>query len=346
LASTTRIALVGLGTTGVAIGQSLLRRTDCEVVGAADKNPAHVGSDLGTLLGGVTNGVTVVETIFELPDADVAIVATTSDLKQVAETLVPLLERSINVVSICEELAYPWQSHPDVSARLDDVARRHGVSVLGTGANPGVLMDTLPLLLTVLTQQVRRVTIRRRTSMSRYGAILSKFGLGLTLEEFEAQQAAGRVIGHVGFEQAIAALGSGLGWQLDSIEVDAVRPALVSETVRAGDHVTIQPGGIAAVTHAARGRLAGDVLIDLEITFGFFADGDDMAPGDDYRIEGADQSLDLSSKTGFESFLSTIAAAVNSAAATVDAPAGLLSMGDLPARALASKGSRFVKASR
>jgi len=152
----------------------------------------------------------------------------------------------------------------------------------------------------------------------------------------------GTVVGHIGFEQAIAALGDGLGWHLDKIVVEAVRPAFVSETDRAGEHVTVRPGTIAAVTHSARGLADGRTLIDLEIVFGFFRPGDPISPGDYCRVEGAEQTIDISSDLGFESFLSTVSVAVNVVAAVVDAPPGLRSMGDLPVRAVASKGANHM----
>lgn len=337
-----RVVLVGLGATGLAMARSFARRTDIQIVGAADQNPAHIGADLGTLIDSDRVDVTVVGNYDDLPAADLAIVATTSDLNQVASTLLPLIEQSYNVLSICEELSYPWSSHPEISRKLDEIARAHGVTVVGSGANPGVLMDTLPLLLSVLTQDVTRVTIRRRTNMSRYGAILSKFGLGLTTDGFATAQGEGSVIGHCGFEQAIGALAAGLGWDLDAIEVDKVVPAVVAKDTLVGEHITIQSGQVCAVTHAARGIRHGATVIDLAITFGFFGPGGDVTAGDDYLIEGTDQSIELSSASGFESFLSTIAAAVNTAAAVVEAEPGFLSMGDLAARAIASKGERLL----
>jgi hypothetical protein len=322
------------------MASSLLQRTDVEVVGAADKDPRSVGQDLGVLVGGSAIGIAVVSDPGKLPAGDLAVVATTSDLNQVAQTVIPLLERSYNVLSICEELAYPWRSHPEVARHLDDTAKANGVTVVGSGANPGILMDTLPLLLTALTQRVESVRIRRRTNMSRYGAILSKFGLGLTVEEFEAARGRGDVVGHYGFDQAIEALATGLGWDLDWVEVGEVEAAVVTSSPRIGDHVHIKPGQISAVTHAARGMLDGQAVVDLAITFGFFEPTDEVTAGDDYHIVGEEQVIDLRSSVGFDSFLSTIAAAVNAAAAVVGAEPGLLSMGDLPARALAAKGER------
>ncbi|WP_202460328.1 dihydrodipicolinate reductase [Streptomyces sp. SID1328] len=332
--------VVGLGATGRAIASSLLQRADVEIVGAVDQDPRVAGQDLGNALGGATNGVVVVSDPADLPAADLAIVATVSNLHRVADVLLPLLERSYNVLSICEELAYPWQSHPGLARRLDDMAKAHGVTVLGSGANPGILMDTLPLLLTALTQRVESVRIRRRTNMSRYGAILSKFGLGLTMREFTTARSRGEVVGHYGFEQAIGALAAGLGWDLDSVDVGEIEPAVVTTSPRVGDHMCIEPGQIAAVTHAAQGVLKGEVVIDLEIMFGFFEPADEVAAGDDYRIVGEEQVVDLRSSVGFDSFLSTIAAAVNACTAVVEARPGLLSMGDLPARSVAAKGER------
>jgi 2,4-diaminopentanoate dehydrogenase len=337
--SRTRVALVGLGATGVAIADSLLHRSDCAVVGAADPDHELVGRDLGTLCGRPEIGVTVRAGLEGLPPADVAIVATGSRLDDVAETLVPLLERGMNVVSICEELAFPLLSHPELSRRLDEVARRNGVTLMGTGANPGVVMDTLPLLLSVLTQRVERVVIRRSADMSRYGAIVSKFGLGLTPREFERAQAAGEVIGHVGFDQAIAALASGLSWMLEEIVVDPVRPAFVTPVARHGEHRELAEGTVAAVTHAARGVHAGETVIDLEITFGFFVPEDEIAAGDHCRVEGAEQVVEVISPHGFQSHLSTVAAAVNVATAVSAASPGLRTMADLPVGAMASKGT-------
>ncbi|MCW1097571.1 hypothetical protein OJ963_27330 [Streptomyces sp. RS2] len=176
--------------------------------------------------------------------------------------------------------------------------------------------------------------------MSRYGAILSKSGLGLTTEEFATARSRGEVVGHYGFEQAIGALAAGLGWDLDSVDVAEVEPAVVTTSPRVGDHLRIEPGQITAVTHAARGMLKGEPVIDLEITFGFLEPTGEVAAGDGYRIVGEEQVIDLRSSVGFDSFLSTIATAVNAAAAVVEARPGLLSMGDLPARSVAAEGEQ------
>jgi hypothetical protein len=65
------------------------------------------------------------------------------------------------VVCTCEELCFPWITHPDLASRIDREARRRRVAILGTGVNPGFLMDTLPVCLTAVCQKVEAVRVSR-----------------------------------------------------------------------------------------------------------------------------------------------------------------------------------------
>lgn len=128
-------------------------------------------------------GARIAPNLADAPDADVAFVATTSFVAEVEPIINDLLDRGMNVVTICEQLGFGFgfYDHEPVARRIDERARRAGLTVLGTGCNPGILLDTLPLLLSSLTVDVNRVTIRRTAEMSGYGGILSKFGFGLTV---------------------------------------------------------------------------------------------------------------------------------------------------------------------
>jgi hypothetical protein len=341
---TTSVVLVGLGSVGVDVGRTLCRRDDCVVVGALDIQPALQGRDVGAVLGvGGSRGV-VVDSIDALPRADVAFVATTSFVEPIEPLITDLLSHGYNVVSICEELGYPAHAHPEFSARVDNVARANGRSVLGTGCNPGMLMDTLPLLLSSLTQRVDSVQIERATQMVHYGHILGKFGIGLTEPAFVQAQGEGRVIGHVGFTESIAALASGLGWELDTIEVDNPAPAFLTDTERIGDNIIVASGTIAAVRHAARGIRDGEPVIEVAVHFGFFEDGDPVVPGDRWLIEGEEQTLEFLAPRGLDSLQSTVAVASNAITAIVDAMPGLRTMADLPVAAVASKGGHRIQA--
>jgi 4-hydroxy-tetrahydrodipicolinate reductase len=335
-----KVVVVGLGATGLAIVESLAARRDCEVVGALDLRTDLATGDLGALVAGAP-AVPVVSSSDALPDAEVAVVATSSWIEGIESSLTELLSRGLNVVSICEELREPGLRHPEIVARLDAVARDHGVSVLGTGCNPGMLMDTLPLVLSGMTTAVERVSVRRTADMSRYGAILQKFGLGLTKSEFEAARQAGKVMGHVGFDQSIAALARGLEWNLDSIEVDDVEPDVFAAADRAGEHIHIPAGTVAGVVHRARGIRAGEAVVELATKFGIFAHDDDLARGDTLTVVGREQTIEVQAPGGYESFLSTVAMACNAMSAVVAAEPGFRTILDLPIGALASKGARM-----
>lgn len=337
---TVDVVVVGLGATGLAIAEALASRTDCRIVGAADIKPDVAGVPLSSLASGAP-AVAVAASVDDLPDADVAVVATSSWVETLEPTLVALLSRGVDVVSICEELREPGLSHPDVVERLDRVARLHGVSVLGTGCNPGMLMDTLPVVLSGLTTRVESVAIRRTADMSRYGAILAKFGLGLTPEEFLTRREEGRVMGHVGFAQSIAAIARGLEWELDEIEVDAVEPDIVAAEDRKGEHLLIHAGTVAGVVHRARGARSGSTVVELATRFGIFDPDDDVDPGDTLTIVGREQTITLDAPGGYESFLSTVAMACNTVTAVADAAPGFRTLLELPVSALASKGSRL-----
>ncbi|MEU6563437.1 NAD(P)H-dependent amine dehydrogenase family protein [Nocardia nova] len=336
------VVVVGLGATGLAIVESLVPRADCALVGALDIRPELLGVDLASLVAGAP-AAPIVSSADALPHAHVAVVATSSWLDGIEPTITALLERGMNVVSICEELREPGLSHPETVARLDRVAREHGVSVLGTGCNPGMLMDTLPLVLSGLTTEVHRVVVRRTADMSRYGAILQKFGLGLTPEEFDTRQRSGQVMGHVGFDQSIAALARGLEWTLDGIEVDPVERDLVAGTERAGEHLAVPVGTVAGVVHRARGMRGGEPVIELATHFGIFGAEDHVARGDALTIVGREQTIEVIAPGGYESFLSTVAMACNAVSAVVAAEPGFRTILDLPVSALASKGARTTR---
>lgn len=331
-----RVLLVGLGAVGRAVGARLLGGSRCEIVGAVDPAPGLAGTELAAIIPGAHADAPVVADIAEAPDADVAFVATTSFIAQVEPTVVALLDRGINVVSICEQMGYGFTDHDPVARRLDARAREAGLTVLGTGCNPGILLDTLPLLLSGITSDVERVTMRRTAEMSGYGGILSKFGFGLTAERFAAARDAGTVIGHVGFRESVAALAAGLGWDLDEIVVDDPEPVFFADEPRSTSHLTLEVDTIAVLRHSARGAIGGRVVIDAAIDFGIFQTGDPFPEGDSWRIESEFQALEFTSSR-IDSYASTVAIAANVIPSVPDADPGLKTMADLPVNSFAPR---------
>ena len=342
----TRVALIGCGATGLEIGRSLVGRSDAELVAAVDTDPAKAGRPLGELLGTDTLEPSVRAELEGLTaeDVDVAVVTVGSTVASVTPVLERLAAAGIDVISLCEELAYPWFDDPAGAARLHRHAERHRTSILATGCNPGFLMDTLPIVVSASMQTVERVSIERTTDLSPYGPLLGKFGFGLSPEEYAARSRSGDVVGHIGFRQSIAHLAHALGLELEAIEVDAPEPVVVAAAERRGAILRVPAGTVAAVRHTARGIVAGEAAISCLANFGFLAPEDGLERGDRWRFEGAGRTVELSSATGFDSWETTIAVLVNLIGALGGAPSGLLTMSDIPVGALAAKGSRLAPA--
>ena len=137
------ILQVGLGPLGRRVADDLVARRLGAVVAAVDTAPELEGSRVSDAR------VTADLESALAADFDVAIVTTSSDLSRCADTFRALLRRGAAVVSTCEELLWPTLRHPDLTAELDGIAKEHGGRLLGTGINPGYVMDALPVVATM-----------------------------------------------------------------------------------------------------------------------------------------------------------------------------------------------------
>jgi hypothetical protein len=340
-----RVALVGAGATGLAVGRALAGRADGELVAVIDTDPAKAGRPLAELLDGAPAGVVIGDDLAALGGEriDVAVVTVGSTAASVAPALERLAAAGIDVITLCEELAYPWLDAPQVAHQLDRHARRHGTSMLGTGANPGFLMDTLPIVLSAAMQSVERVAIERTTDLSAYGPLLGKFGFGLPPDEY-ARRVGDDIVGHIGFRQSIAHLAHALGWELDAVEVEDPEPLVVSATERTGAFLELPAGTVAAVRHGAHGVVGGERVISCRANFGFLRPEDGLPPLDRWRLEGGGRTVTLEAPSGFDSWETTLAVLVNLIGAVAAAPPGLLTMSDIPVGAMAAKGARLAPA--
>jgi hypothetical protein len=320
-----RVIMFGVGAIGSGIARVLAQRSDFQIVGALDLDPTKIGVDLGQAIGlrqdiGLVVSGQVKKTLGRRAEAVVH--ATNSYLEQVMPQLVMIVSAGHNVVSTCEELSEPWAQHPEAADRLDRLAKKMGVSVLGTGINPGFMMDWLPVALTAVCQQVNRVRVRRVVDASkRRMQLQKKIGTGLSPATF-AEMAARREIRHVGLYESASLVARGLGWKLDSIE-EIIEP-MVAKRMAVTDYFTVQPGFVTGVNQVARGLIAGVERIRLELQMSVDAAED----SDEVWIEGS-PSLHSTIK-GIHGDLSTAAVAANSLRRVVEAPPGLLTMLDLP----------------
>ncbi|GAJ02674.1 unnamed protein product, partial [marine sediment metagenome] len=219
----------GCGPIGCSVVRYAWQRPDIELVGAIDIDKSLVGRDLGEVAG--TNnkiGVSIsadTNAVLSQAKPDVVFLTTSSSLKVVYPQAEKCVAAGANVVSTCEELAYPYRKDPQLSAEIDKMAKANNVTVLATGVNPGFLMDAWPLFMTGVCQQVKRVkVVRVQDASPRRGPFQKKIGAGRTLEEFKKLVATG-TLKHVGLPESIAMIASGLGWKLDEI-TESIEPVV------------------------------------------------------------------------------------------------------------------------
>lgn len=320
-----RVILFGLGSIGIGTARVLAMRPDYQFVGAIDLDPSKVGQDLANVLGlDQPTGIIISDNADQVlkRKAELVVHATGSYFMQVKPQLDMIIRAGHNIVSTCEELADPWVSSPYEAAALDRLAKKLGVTVVGTGINPGFAMDTLPATLTAACQSVTSVRVRRVVDASKRRMQLQrKIGTGMTPEEF-AQKASARQIRHVGLSESAALIARGLGWTLDNVDED-IAPVLARKRIKT-EFYTVEPGYVTGVKQTSRGWVNGEVKITLELEMAV----DVRAPVDEVWIEGT-PSLHSVVK-GIHGDLSTAALVANTARQVVHAPPGVLTMIDLP----------------
>lgn len=324
-----RIAHVGLGPLGRLIVEDMCARGVGRAVAAVDTDPDIAGRDLGQLVRGVGEGVKVATDLSGIdPDGvDCAIVATASDLRRCERTIAAVVERGVSVVSTCEELLYPWLRHPELARGLHDLAVRRGARVLGTGVNPGFLMDTLPVVLSAVCRDVRAVRVERvQDASSRRVPFQRKIGATLDEAGFRERVAEGS-LRHVGLGESLHFVASCLGLEVGAWD-ERIEPVIAGRDLECGLGA-IPRGRVSGVRQVAVGHdREGREVVALE----FVAAIGQEEPRDRVVIEG-DPALDVTIAGGVHGDTATSSVVLNSIPSLLGAPAGLHTMADIaPAR--------------
>ena len=183
-----RAVVYGVGAMGSIITRLLVEK-GATVVGAVGRSPSKVGRDLGEVAGlGVELGVKVngdPDAVMSEAAADVAVVAVSSYLETMFHHFRTCIEHGANVVTIEEESFFPWCTAPGLARRLDALAKRHGVTIMGSGAQDLYWM-TLPCALMGAAQRVDSVHGRTTWNVDDYGPeVAQHVHAGSTLQEFE-----------------------------------------------------------------------------------------------------------------------------------------------------------------
>jgi len=324
-----RVVCYGVGAVGSRIAKFLLEKEGVEIVGAVDVAKDKVGRDLGQVLElGKKLGVVVsddVEGVLSKACCDVVVHATGSYLKDVYQQIASLAQYGVNVITTCEEFSYPYVSEPELAKKLDALGMKYAMTFLGTGVNPGFLMDTLAITLTGACQKIDKIKVERvMNAATRRVPFQKKIGAGLSISEFKKKIAAKEITGHVGLEQSIGMIAAALRWELDKIQTGPVEPVVARKEV-ASEAIKVKKGWVAGLCQTARGVMKRKDVITLDFQAYIGAEEE----YDSITIDGV-PSIRQKISPCVHGDLATVAIIVNSIPKIMNAPPGLLTMKDLP----------------
>lgn len=321
-----KIAQFGLGPIGLETLKLAATKPWAEIIGGIDIDPAKTGQSLAKLAGDpALRGAKVYRTVEELAAQempDVIFHTAVSKMQAAYPQIEPMARRGINVISSCEELLFPQLRQPELAVKLDQACKDGKARVLGTGVNPGFVMDVIPICLTGVCRTVTAVHVQRVVNAStRRGPLQKKIGSGLAPAEFERLFREGRA-GHAGLKESAALIAHCLGWKLSDL-AETGKAMVASHDLRTR-HVEVRKGQCCGLHQTAVGKVKGQIRLTLDLKMYLEAPN----PHDACQIEG-EPALNLLLNGGVAGDVATIAALVNAVPRVLKAPPGLLLMTDL-----------------
>jgi 4-hydroxy-tetrahydrodipicolinate reductase len=317
------VVCFGLGPIGLRIARCIAGRPGYRIIGAVDIDPAKRGKELDEFIAGASTRVRIVGDVADLPEHSsqaVAVHATTSIMKDAQSQFEALARSGYNIVTTCEEMTFPYLDDSAANA-INEAAVSNGVSVIGSGINPGFLMDSLPLVLSSACVSVSSVRVRRIVDTNqRRLPLQKKVGVSMTEDEFRGLAADGK-LGHMGLRQSAELLAAGLGWKISGY-TETLEPVITTQEVETGLG-KVPPGGVIGQHQIATATADGREVIRYELDM--YAGGETI---DAIDIDG-DPLIRQEIKGGVNGDIGTEAMIVNLIPVVSAARPGLLTMTDV-----------------
>ncbi len=319
--------MYGLGPIGAAVARQIVSRKGFQIVGAVDIDRAKIGLDLGDVIGldkklkvRVTNDVAGA---IKGGKPDVAVLCTSSSLKQIMPQIEGVLKKKVAIVSTTEELSYPVGKNRALAKKIDALAKKAKVAVVGTGVNPGFAMDALPITLTGICERVDSIRVDRiQDARSRRLPFQQKIGSGLNTEQF-AQKVKDGSVRHVGLAESVTMIADAMGWKLDKV-TDEIHPKIADRGVES-ELIAVDPGYVCGIIQDGIGYVKGKPAITLHMEAYLGA----PESYDAVTIEGNPR---VTSKVigGLHGDVATASITVNSIPKVLRVTPGLRTMADMP----------------
>jgi hypothetical protein len=322
-----RVLMYGLGPIGAAVARQVASRKGFQIVGAVDIDRAKIGLDLGQVIGldkklrvRVTNDAVGA---IKSGKPDVAVLCTSSSLKKVMPQIETILKKKVAIVSTTEELSYPVGKNRALAKKIDALAKKARVAVVGTGVNPGFAMDALPITLTGICERVDTIRVDRiQDARTRRLPFQQKIGSGLNKEQF-AQKVKDGSVRHVGLAESVTMIADAMGWKLDKV-TDEIQPKIAERAVES-ELIAVDPGYVCGIVQDGIGYMKGKPVVTLHMEAYLGA----PESYDAVTVEG-NPRITQKISGGLHGDIATASITVNSIPKILRVAPGLRTMADMP----------------
>ena len=309
------------------MARQVASRKGFQIVGAVDIDRNKIGLDLGQVIGldrklrvRVTNDSAAA---IKSGKPDVAVLCTSSSLKKVMPQIEAVLRKKVAIVSTTEELSYPVGKNRALAKKIDALARKAKVAVVGTGVNPGFAMDALPITLTGICERVDSIRVDRvQDARSRRLPFQQKIGSGLSKEQF-AQKVKDGSVRHVGLAESVTMIADSMGWKLDNV-TDEIHPKIADRSVES-ELIAVDPGYVCGIVQDGIGYMKGKPVVTLHMEAYLGA----PESYDAVTVEG-NPRITQKIAGGLHGDIATASITVNSIPKILRVSPGLRTMADMP----------------
>ena len=328
-----KVIIWGLGAMGGGMVDMLLKKKGVDIVGVIGRG-AKLGKSMYDFI--KTERGDRPDVLIQSEDellkekaADVVLLCTDSFTKEAFPRIKRIIENKMNVVSSAEEMAYPQAQSPELAKEIDRLAKENGVTVLGTGINPGLIMDLLVVLMTGCCEEVDHIVSRRVNSLSPFGpVVMHEQGIGITVDEFKEGVKTGRLSGHVGFHESIRMITDAIGWELSAPVTQSMEP-IVTDVDRKSPYGFAKAGDVAGCAMKGFGYVDGELKVEMDHPQQIEPEQVGVQTGDYVIIKGT-PNVNMVNSPEVPGGIGTIAMCVNMIPQTINAEPGLKTMIDLP----------------
>ncbi len=328
-----KVIIWGFGAMGRGMAEMLLYKKGVQIVGICDLNPEYDKKNFLDILNVKSDHEPVIiesniDLVLRSNTADVVLLCTDSFVKDAFDKIQKIVIQGMNCISTAEEMAYPNANEPRLAKQIDNLAKAYNVTVLGTGINPGFIMDLLVVALTGTMAEVNHIEAKRVNSLSPFGpTVMNEQGVGLTIGEYHKKLMDKKLAGHVGFKESVHMISDALGVKLDGFN-QQMEP-IITEIDRQSKYGEALTGNLAGINMTGQGLYNGDVFIDLIHPQQIEPEMAGIQTGDYINIKGI-PNINMAITPEIQGGIGTIAMCVNMIPHVINARSGLKTMIDLP----------------